>query len=34
MGRKRCSADEAFDVLRKASTELVTAIARAGDDDR
>jgi GAF domain-containing protein len=46
MGRERCSADEAFDVLRKVSqqrntklrhvaTEIVTAIARAaGDGDR
>lgn len=43
MGRERCSADEAFDVLRKVSqqrntklrhvaTELVTAIARTGGD--
>lgn len=43
MGRERCSADQAFDVLRKVSqqrntklrhvaTELVTAIARAGED--
>jgi AmiR/NasT family two-component response regulator len=45
MGRKRCSADAAFDVprevsqqrntkLRHVATELVTAIARAGDGDR
>jgi GAF domain-containing protein len=44
MGRERCSADEAFDVLRKVSqqrntklrhvaTEVVTAISRAAGDD-
>jgi AmiR/NasT family two-component response regulator len=43
MGRERCSADQAFDVLRKVSqqrntklrhvaAELVTAVARAGGD--